>query len=331
MPDIELWDALYGNRALKALLAEDIAGNKLSHAYIFEGPENSGKKTLARIVAAAMAEHESDVRKILSGISPDVIEIDLPEKRKTIGVDTVREMKLASCLRPNDLDYKVFIVDHAEALTLSAQNALLKLIEEPPAGVYLLLLTKALSALLPTIRSRAPVLRMQAFSAEELTKLLLEHSTEASRFFERDRETFAAIVRSSGGAYGEAMARIAAANDKKNDPNDAVLGLLEALCERDRVLLSARIWALPPEREAFRQTTLLLLSAVRDIMAYRLTGGDCDYLFPRGEKTPAFAARLSIDRLLKISDAVTALEKDALYNPNVQGAKALLFTKLSGV
>lgn len=326
-----LWASLYGNDALKERLAADIAGKRLAHAYIFEGAENSGKLTLARIVAAAMSGNERDVKKILSAASPDVIEIDLPEKRKTIGVDTVREMKLTSYIRPNDLDFKAFIVNHAEALTTAAQNALLKLVEEPPAGVYILLLAENMASLLPTIRSRAPVLRMQSFSVEELTELLLAHSAEASRLYERDREAFLSFVRSAGGAYGEALLSIEKAGEKRKDSAEAVIGLLEAVSLRDRTALVRGIWSLAPDREALGQTLLLLRLAVRDVIAYRATGGDCDYLFPKNDRISELADRLSIDRLLGISDVLAVLEKDFIYNPNLQSAKALLYTRLSEV
>lgn len=326
-----LWDAIYGNCALKKLLLSEITSGKLAHAYILEGVENSGKLTLARTIACSMANTMADVKKIQVGASPDVIELDLPEGRKSIGVDAVRGIKMAAHIRPNDLDCKFFLINHAEMLTKEAQNALLKLLEEPPKGVYILLLCTNVSALLPTIRSRAPVLRMQSFSADELTELLLRYSADAQRLYEKDRATLEVVVRSSGGAYGEALRRIANVEIKSGDPVYTVIDILDLICERNRAALLKKLWSLPPERESFRQALFLFRLAVRDIIAYRATRGDCEYLFPQSEKTPYFAGKLSLDRLLKIHDAVASLEKDARYNPNVLSAKSLLYTKLCAV
>ena len=326
-----LWNAIYGNGDLKKRLISDVTAGKLSHAYIIEGPRNSGKLTLARTIAAAMADTAADVKKITSASSPDVIEITLPENRKTIGVETVRDMKLAAYIKPNDLDYKFFIVNSAHLMTTQAQNALLKLIEEPPRAVFILLLCENVASLLPTIRSRAPIFRLQVFSSDELSELLLLHSPDAEKLYAKDREAFDVIVRSSGGAYGEALLKIVEAEIRLGNVDDTVLDILNALCERDRVKMLKKISSLPPDREGFREALLLFKLLVRDIIAYRSTRGSCDYLFPKSESVASFADKLSLDRLLRIFDEAVALEKDASYNPNIQNSKTLLYTRLCAI
>lgn len=326
-----LWDAIHGNNELKSRLISDIMANRLSHSFIIEGPKNSGKLMLARTIAAAMADTVQDVKKITTASSPDVIEITLAEKRKSIGVDTVREMKLAAIIKPNDLDFKCFIVNRADTLTVPAQNALLKLIEEPPRNVYIFLLCENAATLLPTIRSRAPILRMQIFSVEHLSRLLLGFSADAQKLHAKNKEAYDAILRSSGGSYGEALLRIVEAELKIGDVTYTVLDILTALCERDNVALISKVHSLPPEREAFREAIHLLRLCVRDVIAYRSTRGECDYLFPKSEKIPYFAGKLSLDRLLKINDLIVALEKNAVANPSVQASKSKLFSGLCAI
>ena len=323
-----LWSAIYGNSELKRRLISDISTSKLSHAYIIEGPRNSGKLMLARTIAAAMADTSNDVKKITSASSPDVIEISLPENRKTIGVDTVRGMKLDAVMKPNDLEYKVFIVNEAHLLTLQAQNALLKLIEEPPRAVYIFLLCENAAGLLPTIRSRAPVLRMQVFSSDDLASLLLRNSPDAEKLYAKDRDAFEVIMRSSGGAYGEALLKIVDAEMKIGDLNYTILDLLTAICERHRADMRKKIESFPPTRDGFYEAIYLFKLAVRDIIAYRSTRGDCDYLFPKSETIGSYAAKLSLDRLLKIFDLIVDIEKDSASNPNIQNTKTLLYSRL---
>ena len=197
-----LWDAIYGNESLKERFRYDIEGNRLSHAYILEGPEHSGKMTLTRTVAATLCGDEINANKIFSGISPDIYELSVPENKKTIGIDTVREIKSTVYIMPNDLEFKLYIISHAESLTVQAQNALLKLIEEPPRNIYFWLHCENVTALLPTIRSRAPIVRMQLFSADELKEMLLKNSREAERLERRDPELLMTVARSSKGSYG---------------------------------------------------------------------------------------------------------------------------------
>ncbi len=326
-----LWGAIYGNADLKKRLMSDIAAGKLLHAYIIEGPRNGGKLTLARTIAAAMANTSSDVKKITSGACPDVVEITLPEKRKSIGVESVREMKLAACIKPNDLDHKFFFITSADLLTTQAQNALLKLMEDPPRAVYIFLLCENAASLLATIRSRAPVLRMQVFSSEELTYYLLRYSPDAQKLNAKDKAAFDAITRSSGGAYGEALLKIVDAESKIGDLNYTALDIVNAYYHRDRALLLRKIMSLPPDRDGFREGLQLLRLCLRDAIAYRATRGECDFFFPKSEYIAELAERVSLSRLLFVNDIVVAIQKDMQYNPNVQNMKMLLFTKLSAV
>lgn len=326
-----LWDAIYGNDALKARLQADIQNKKLAHAYILEGPANSGKLTLVRTVAAAMSDSENDVKKITSAACPDVIEITLPDKKKSIGIDTVREIKLSAYIKPNDLDFKFYVISHADCLTKQAQNGLLKLIEEPPRNVYIWLLCENVAEMLPTIRSRAPILRMQVFSSDELKKQLLRHSVDAQKLDRRDPDALSLIVRSSGGSYGEALLKIV---EEANDVGDAVLDsvkLLEAVASMSQPAILTRVQKLPPEREAFRVTIEKLRVLIRDILVYRVTNGNCEFLFDDAKAVPLLVEKLSLSRLLSMNDLFWRIEKELAANPNILTVKTELYAKLCDI
>lgn len=101
----------------------------------------------------------SHCRKVAQGIHPDVItlgrlEDDKGRPKREIGVDQIRALSADACILPNEARRKVYIIREAETMNISAQNAALKLLEEPPLGAIFLLCTTNPSQLLPTVRSR---------------------------------------------------------------------------------------------------------------------------------------------------------------------------------
>lgn len=197
------FESLLGNARLKENLTGSIRQGRISHFYLISGPSGSGKKTLARILAAAMqcqAEEKpcgvcKDCRKALQNTHPDVIWVEDPD-HKTVPVRIVREMRETVFIRPNEGQRKVYIFP--QELGPEGQNALLKVLEEPPAYGAFLLLTDNPEKLLPTIRSRCTELSLHTLTPEEIRQVL---SREFADTPQDVRE--AAIVR-SGGYLGQA-------------------------------------------------------------------------------------------------------------------------------
>lgn len=167
----------YGNDSLKLRLSA--AGDRLSHCYILEGPAGSGKKTLARLIAAAMectAPGEKPCgtcpacRKALKGEHPDIITVD--SDKATVPIAEIRAMQADAYIKPNEGRRKVYIIPRARDMQGPAQNALLKLLEEPPAYCAFLLLTDTAEKLLPTVRSRAVTLTLAPLSRQQLSDAL---------------------------------------------------------------------------------------------------------------------------------------------------------------
>ena len=200
-------EALLGNERLKKGLAAAFAADRISHCYLIAGPAGSGKHTLVRILAAAMectagAGRPCGVclpcRKVLDGVHPDVITVDDPTK-KTVTVDLVRKARTDVYIKPNEGLRKVYVFPRAAEMNAAAQNALLKVIEEPPDYAAFLLLTEAAERLLPTIRSRAVTLRLAPLSeAQGVAEL-------ARRFPDRDRAALTAAWSRSEGWLGQAI------------------------------------------------------------------------------------------------------------------------------
>ncbi len=199
------FEQLLGNEQLKSTLVSARAKGRLSHFYLLSGPRGSGKHTLAGLLAAALVCKEPDgpcgvcanCRKIRNGTHPDFITIDDPSK-KTVPVELIREARADIFVRPNEADRKVYLFPRAQDMGIPGQNALLKVLEEPPPYGVFLLLTDNPEKLLPTVRSRCVELKLRALPEDILNRELMREFPDATL-----EERQAAALR-SGGYLGQA-------------------------------------------------------------------------------------------------------------------------------
>lgn len=174
---------IVGQEQIKEHLRNALASGKVSHAYIINGEKNSGKEFIARVFSMALQCEKGEMepcqechscKQALSGNQPDIIRI-VHEKPNSIGVEDIRRQVNGDvAIKPYSSPYKVYIINEAEKMTVQAQNALLKTLEEPPAYAVIILLTANLNALLPTILSRCVVLNMKPVSDELVKQYLME-------------------------------------------------------------------------------------------------------------------------------------------------------------
>ncbi len=181
---MEKFETIVGMEQILEHLKNAIRLGKVSHAYIFNGEEKSGKKTIAKNFAATLqcedrGEEPCGVCKschqIMNGNHPDIIWVT-HEKPNSIGVDDIRTQVVNDIsLKPFQGPNKIYIISEADKMTPQAQNALLKTIEEPPEYAILLLLTENEESLLPTIISRCVTLNMKPVSNEVIKTYLMEN------------------------------------------------------------------------------------------------------------------------------------------------------------
>ena len=201
------FETLLGNDQLKNNLEESLKKGHISHFYLISGPKGSGKHTLARLLAAAILCQNPNrpcgvchvCRKVLENTHPDFITVDDPEK-KTVTVDLIRQTIADIYVQPNESDHKIYLFPRAQDMGIPSQNALLKVLEEPPKYGVFILLTDNPERLLPTVRSRCTLLQMRALSEDLLRRQLRYDFPEASA-----EDIDAAIFR-SGGFHGQARA-----------------------------------------------------------------------------------------------------------------------------
>ena len=147
---------ILGHETIKEHFKKAIAVHKVSHAYILAGEAGMGRKSLANAFALTLLCEKGQTepclechacKQVLSGNHPDLIYVT-HEKPASIGVDDIREQINDTIqIRPYSANYKIYIVDEAEKMTVQAQNALLKILEEPPENVLFLLTVPSASAL----------------------------------------------------------------------------------------------------------------------------------------------------------------------------------------
>ena len=197
------FEGLLGNDRLKKNLAESLARGHISHFYLISGPKGSGKHTLANLMAEAILCEGSrkpcgncaHCRKMRSHNHPDFITVEDPE-HKNVAVKIVRQIRDDMFVRPNEAAYKIYLFP--QELGIEGQNALLKILEEPPAYGVFILLTDNPDKLLPTVRSRCTELKLQALEGKTIRNQLRLDFPKAT-----DEDIAAAVFR-SGSFLGQA-------------------------------------------------------------------------------------------------------------------------------
>ena len=170
------YKSIIGHSLICEKLRQAVKTGRSVSAYLLSGAPGIGKKTVCRAFAAALlCENPLDgaacgvcesCRLLAADAHPDYIRLQLTEDKKTIGVEQVREVLIKEAsIRPFTAKRKVFVVEHAEAMTVQAQNALLKVLEEPPAYAVFILLAESKEKLLDTVLSRTLKLQLLPLSA----------------------------------------------------------------------------------------------------------------------------------------------------------------------
>ena len=172
-----------GHTEIIQYIKNAVSQNKVSHAYILNGERGSGKKMLAKLFAQTLQCEKGgeepcyechSCRQAIGNNHPDIIRVS-HEKPNTISVDDIRvQINEDIQIKPYSSKYKIYIVPDADMMTVQAQNALLKTIEEPPAYAVIFLLTENAQSLLPTICSRCVMLKLTNIKDRLVKKYLME-------------------------------------------------------------------------------------------------------------------------------------------------------------
>ncbi len=235
------FEGFLGNDQLKQTLAASLEKGHISHFYLISGPRGSGKHTLARLLAAAIlckGGHRpclscQPCRKVMEGNHPDFITVEDPE-HKHVAVKLVREFREDVFIRPNESDHKIYLFP--QELGIEGQNALLKILEEPPKYGVFLLLTDNPEKLLPTVRSRCRELKLLPLPEKILHRQLRQDFPGAAQ------EDIAAAMSRCGGFLGQAREMLEGGGQVppqteqfvKNFAGQDALGLVQTLVPMEK-------------------------------------------------------------------------------------------------
>lgn len=326
---MRFFEDIVGNEDLRRRVGEAVSAGRFPHAVIIEGQDGIGKNLMARQIAAALlctgAEAAGTLpcgrcafcRKTAENRMPDVVTVTREEKA-TIGVDPIRAIRSDMYLSATEAPRKIYIIDDAHTMTVQAQNALLKVLEEPPTEVNILLLCERSEALLSTIRSRAQILRMTPLSEEELERFA--DRQPALQVIRRGQpDVWQDLKLACGGCAGHLLALAgrgqAAALQKKRD---LVFGIIDtAAARRGYAPLSDALKRLAPKRKELTEDLATLSLALRDLCLC-----ECDENAPLlfyTDRTRAVetARALGRARLCAMFDAVSQAMGDLAGNANV--------------
>lgn len=268
---------IVGHNKIVNHLKNAIQMDKVSHAYIINGEDNSGKMMLAEAFAMALQCEEGgpepcgncrSCKQAMERNQPDIIFIGQDEmmedkKTKSISVDEIRTLLNNDIvIKPYSSKYKIYIVDHAEKMNVQAQNALLKTIEEPPAYGVILLLTSNADSFLQTIRSRCILLNVKTVEED----LIKKHLMKKYQVPDYKAEICAAFAQ---GNVGKAIQL--AASDSFNEMKQDVLALVKKMEDIEIYELPVTIKNINAYKQRMDEYLDLLTLWYRDLLYLKAT------------------------------------------------------------
>lgn len=260
-------DMMLFNRTEKEKLLSEIASGKLSHAYLIEGGEGCGKTYFARFTAAAVlctgdkppcGKCPSCV-KALAGSHPDLFYFS-PDKKASMGVETVRDIKKSLFFMPNDGDRKVYIIDDAQKMTVQAQNALLKFIEEPPASVLFFIVADKKESLLPTVVSRTRIISLAPSDNADIRRFLMSESKKSGG------EQIDEAINMAEGSPGKALKLLCRDFSRQRQ---LCLDFMPVLVSTSKSDAMAFLLSMKLNRDGVKEFFTLLMTALADVMNAR--------------------------------------------------------------
>ena len=302
---------LIGQDLARAALERAVAGGRVAHAYVFEGPPGVGKRSAALGLAMALDCPVAPgagcgtcevCRRIEAGLHPDVPAFGPSGPGAQIVIEDIRAILALARTRPHEAPARVIVVDDADAMNPNSANGLLKTLEEPLPGTHLVLCTGAPDRLLPTVRSRSQRIRFRALSPAALGEIARARGIPEAR---------AEIAAALAGGSAARMLEAAAAEDAQG-------GLTEALAELPGAgQLFDAVSAITGEKEGkadLPRLVGLLGGLYRDALAVASGAPELATLARAGD--PQGLAAAGVDRLGRALTAIVDVQLALQVNVN---------------
>lgn len=310
-----------GNENAVSRLGKLLESGRFPHAVIIEGEAGLGKKSFAGFLAAALVCRGEDkpcgecsqCKKARDKVHPDIFEYVPSGAANSFHVDTVREIINDAYMQPNEADYKVYILADAHCMNSSAQNALLKILEEPPSYAVFILTASSKSAMLPTVLSRSVEIKLEAVDIEKGAQYISSVNADI------DIADARKAVETFNGNIGKAI------DSLKDTKTAELVGVCNDIC---RALAQSNEYAILTACSAFqkdRQSIAFACSLLKNIFRDALVANDsCEYISGQRESAALLRSKLSRAQLLRLCNVCDELKKTALMNVN----NSLIITKI---
>jgi DNA polymerase-3 subunit delta' len=290
---------IIGQEKAISFLLNSYRQQKISHAYLFLGPQGVGRALVARFLAKLLnCDSRGDFpclecvscRKIDNNNHPDIFWIRPEEGSRGIKIEAIRELQERISLKPYEGRFKIFILEEADYLLEDSANCLLKILEEPPPGSVLILIASNINRIVPTIVSRCQIIKFHLLKRGDLTEFLIRKTG-------LERKRAGVLSHIAEGSPGKALALLEA--DYWNRRNVVLEGFLKQGEQDDLV------WA---DKKFLLEGTALLLNIFRDMVLIKLELAELLVNIDQKDFLVSFASRYSLDWLYRF------IEKLNLYH-----------------
>lgn len=299
---------LAGNEELKYELSEAMSARSLPHAVIIEGEKGVGKRTLASILASYAVCTSEGVRpcgvcsgcvKAAKNIHPDIFTADGMNSGE-LNIESIRRIRSDAYIKPNEAPGKVYILLNCEKMLAAAQNAFLKVLEEPPENVMFIMTALSSANLLQTVRSRSRILTLYPPSVSEAAEVLKKLRPDVSQ------EIILQSAVDCGGNIGASLELIASGGEEEKKAAEEIFRAIPQTSEYDLMVASGKI----AQNRAFAVAVLDRLCGLSS-ECVRASYGAAD----AGSTAKELAGKLSRKKLIKLQS--TILHARDVLNINV--------------
>lgn len=296
-----IFQEFFGNAAVKQRLEGMLSSGRLPHAIVIEGPSGSGRRTLARILAQAVActGQERPCGECAAcrngSANPDIFEV--ATDKPTVTVDVIREIRNQAYVKAMQSAMRVFIIPEAQRMNQQAQNALLKVLEEPPARVLFILTCEYTRQLLETVVSRVSVLSLSVPERAEVEDFI------ASRYEKFDRD---AIREAYAGTVGATLARL--------EGQEGYLALAQQVAgalSGSELAMHKLLRPIEKDRDAQKGLCQALKGIFHDALAIGM-GAPREY--GETDVRRVLSARFTAEQLLSLTEVCNRAEADRDFN-----------------
>ena len=304
------------------VLFRQLAARENVHAYLITGEKGTGKRTLARLMAAAMLCTSETGRPcgvcrncllVMKDEHPDLILIEkgkpiaagIKKDRSIIPVEDIREMIRLCGVQSMDGNMHAVLIFDAESMTAQAQNCLLKTLEEPPPDTCIILVTAHTESILTTVISRCRMVRMRAWEDQYILSVLKSEGIDGKRAAE--------AAAASDGSIGKALEL--AKGEEYWKLREEVIKNFFAVTSRSEVLKISNQWK---DRKQEAGEMLAILESLVRVMAEARFGKGNETVSTFPVQWQRFSAEAEAEKFILLADTITNARKQLQFNTNFQ-------------